>query len=88
MAGVDLDSEADWNAALTKNVSRCKKKYHNVDVFFFALLGTYFSLQANSVQQHHKRGVQQYDEDHRLGSYCSGNDVMRLTCPDVYIVDI
>ena len=39
VAGVDLDSEADWNAALTKNVSRCK----NLDNLF-VIVGTYFFL--------------------------------------------
>merc|ERR1711885_15912 len=29
VAGVDLDSEADWNAALTKNVSR-QNLYNNI----------------------------------------------------------
>ena len=39
VAGVDLESEADWNAALTKNVSRCK----NLDNLF-VIVGTYFFL--------------------------------------------
>ena len=82
MAGVDLDSDADWNAALTKNVSRYRK-YVTMWMFLsFVLLGTCFSLQAKLVQQHHKRGVQQHDKDHRLGPYCSGNDPMCLTCPN------
>ena len=41
VAGVDLDSEADWNAALTKNISRYTK-YITMWMFFsYVLLGTY-----------------------------------------------